>query len=118
MRIDYQTGVSNHILDLLTLIEREPAVNLIRNTPFAQSLLQDTALGIRTVKNGKIGIVIILPTAHLSDACGHRVGLFVIGIRREQSHLATLLPLRIDGLADLLRILVDQAIGRIDNILG
>ena len=60
IRVNNKTEISNHILNLFTLIERESSIDSIGDISFAQSLFKNTALCVGAIKNGKFIIRIMM----------------------------------------------------------
>ena len=116
--VDHQAEVGYDIFDLLALIEREAAVNLIRHAPFAQSLFEDTALGIGTIKDGEVGVFIIVLATQLRYFIGHNVAFFHITVSLKDPDGLTPFLLGEHLFGDLPLVLFDQAVGRTDNGLG
>lgn len=61
--------------------------------------------------------IIIIPHPHLVNLASNGISLFIIGIGRTDGDFAPFLLFRINGFLDLLRVLMDQAVCRIHNIL-
>ena len=108
-----QAEVSNHIFNFLALVKRESSVNAVRQGMFAQSFLEDTRLGIRAVKNGKVGIGIILSTMQFPYFIHHNFTLFHVRIGIEQRNRLSRFFLGKDFLANLFLILLYQAVSRL-----
>src|SRR5699024_2668774 len=94
------------------------AVNLIRHAPFAQSLFEDTALGIGTIKDGEVGVFIIVLATQLRYFIGHNVAFFHITVSLKDPDGLTPFLLGEHLFGDLPLVLFDQAVGRTDNGLG
>ena len=66
VRIGNQPEIGNYILDLLTLIEAQSAIDTIRDIVLPQLFLKTTALRVRAIQDGKVApITMILPTQPL-----------------------------------------------------
>ena len=79
VRINHQPEIRNHILHLFSLVERQAAVNPVRNVPLAHGFFQDTRLGIGAIQDSHICIRHLAP--HFMHAGSHGIGFFVVGIR-------------------------------------
>ena len=111
VRVHRQAEVSNYVLDFLALIERESAINLVRQATLAQGLFEDTALGIGAVEHGKVVVRISFAQTKLGNLVGHDFALFHIAVSLENPNRLALRLFRKHFLADLFAVLLDQAIG-------
>jgi len=92
VRINDQAQVRQYILHLLALVERQSAVDSVRNAAFAHRLLKYTRLSIGAIKDSTIGVVIMLQM-QIADLSGNHICLFIIGIRTQNVEFATCLLL-------------------------
>ena len=116
--VDSQSAVGQHILDLLAGVERNTAVNTVRNMPFHQHFLQCTRLHIGTIKNSDIVIINMIVVFHLEDGVADDRRFVVFSTRLQHRNRRSLLVLRPHLLGYLLVVVLDDGVGRIDDILG
>ena len=70
--VDRQAEVTESVLDLLALVERCAAVDAVGDIAFAQFVLEDAALRVRTVEDGDI--IIAVPGMGFGDLLRYTVG--------------------------------------------
>ena len=118
IRIRHQTEIGYDVLDFLALVETQSAIDAIRNTLLSELLLEAAALGIGTVENGKITILaaILAPdTLHILRN-NHR--LFLVAVSRLILNLLTLRILAEHILRNLVAVMLDQTVSRLNDGLG
>ena len=119
VRIHRQTEISHHILHFLPLIKRKSSIDTVGYTALAQSFLKNTALCIRTVKNGKIMISISRLGMQLRNLVGHDFSFFHIAISRKHADRFPLVFLGEHFLLNLVAVFRNQAVRRIhDGLRG
>ena len=119
VRIHRQTEISHHILHFLPLIKRKSSINTVGYTALAQSFLKNTALCIRTVKNGKIMISISRLGMQLRNLVGHDFSFFHIAISRKHADRFPLVFFGEHLLLNLVAVFGNQAVRRIhDGLRG
>ena len=110
MLIDDESHVSQSILDLLALIERDSAIDAIRILSLQELFLEHTALVIRAIENGNVAISEIVFLAEFIDASSHHRGFFLVAIGLEHGYLFAYLLLTEDILLNLPAIVLDDTI--------
>ena len=118
IRICHQTEISNNILNFLALVETQSAINAIRNTLLSELLLEAAALGIGAVENGKITIlaaILALDTLHILR---HNRRLFLVAVSRLILNLLTLRILAEHILRNLVAVVFNQTVSRLNDGLG
>ena len=118
IRIRHQTEIGYDILDFLTLVETQSAIDAIRNTLLSELLLEAAALGIGTVENGKVIIlaaILALDTLHILR---HNRRLFLVAISRLILNLLALRILAEHILRNLVAVVLDQTVSRLNDGLG
>ena len=118
IRIRHQTEICNNILNFLALVETQSAINAIRNTLLSELLLEAAALGIGTVENGKVIIlatILALDTLHILR---HNHRLFLVAVSRLILNLLTLRILAEHILRNLVAVMLDQTVSRLNDGLG
>ena len=78
--VDHQTEISNDILHLLALVERQAAVHTVGDAFLAHDLLEDSALCVGAVEDSYLIIRYLLTSVQLTDLVGHNVAFFHIAI--------------------------------------
>ena len=117
VRIGYQTEVGYHVLDLLTLIEAQSAIDTVRDIVLEHLFLKRTALRVGAIQDGEVAPVGMLLPAQPLDVLTHDDGLLLVAVGRLQLQLLTVLILREHILRDLPLIPPDQRIGRLHDQL-
>ena len=118
IRIRHQTEISNNILNLLALVETQSAINAIRNTLLSELLLEAAALGIGTVENGKITILAAILAPDTLHVLRHNRRLFLVAVSRLILNLLTLRILAEHILRNLVAVMLDQTVSRLNDGLG
>ena len=118
IRIRHQTEISNNILDFLALVETQSAINAIRNTLLSELLLEAAALGIGTIENGKITILAAILAPDTLHVLRHNHRLFLVAVRRLILNLLTLRILAEHILRNLVAVVLDQTVSRLNDGLG
>ena len=111
--IGNQTEVGNHVLDLLTLIEAQSAIDTVRDIVLEHLLLERPALRVGAIEDGKVTPVSVILPAQPFDVLTHDDGLLLVAVGRLQLQLLTVLILREHILRDLPLIPSDQRVGRL-----
>ena len=83
--VAYKAEISNHILYLLALIERETAEYTVRERTLAESLLKDARLCISAVQYRKVAVLQPLAPTQVGYLVCNNLALLKIGIGRIQS---------------------------------
>ena len=119
VRIHRQTEIGHHILHFFPLIKRESSINTVRYAALAQCLLKNTALCIRTVKDGKIMIGISRLGMQLRNLVGHDFSFFHVAISCKHADRFPLVFLGEHLLLNLVAVFGNQAVRRIhDGLRG
>ena len=118
IRIRYQTEISNNILNFLALVETQSAINAIRNTLLSELLLEAAALGIGAVENGKITILATILAPDTLHVLRHNRRLFLVAVSRLILNLLTLRILAEHILRNLVAVMLDQTVSRLNDGLG
>ena len=113
-----QTEVCNGILYFLALIERHSAINAVRDTEFAHLFLKVSALCVRAVQDGYLFIVAMVELMHTQDLLGNSCTLLAVAAVAGQLQPFADFFFRIDLFVYLSFVLVNKAVGGIDDILG
>ena len=112
--VDRQTQVPQRVLDLLALVERRASVDTIRDIQFAQFPFDHPTLRVRAVQHGeRLKTFVFLPLNKRSDTQRLRP---IVHIRLQSQRLPRFF-LRVNGLLDLMDILVNQRVSGIDDRL-
>ena len=115
--VGHQAEVGYDVLDFLALVERQTAVDAVRDVVLAHLLLERTALCIRAVQDGKVAPMSVLLTAQPLDVLTHDDGLFAVGIGRLQRQHVAHLVAAIHILLYLAFILAYQRVGSLHDKL-
>ncbi|CDD48497.1 putative uncharacterized protein [Bacteroides sp. CAG:875] len=115
VRIHHHPEISHDVFHFLALVERQSPIDTVRNTALAQRLFEDTALGIRTVKDGTVVIGIILLRMQLHNLIGHNLSFFHVAVGCKHPDRLPFVLFRKDILPNLVTVFRNQAVGRIDN---
>ena len=118
IRIRHQTEISNNILNFLALVETQSAIDAIRNTLLSKLLLEAAALGIGTVENGKITILASILAPDTLHILRHNHRLFLVAVSRLILNLLTLRILAEHILRNLVAVMLDQTVSRLNDSLG
>ena len=118
IRICHQTEISNNILNFLALVETQSAINAIRNTLLSELLLEAAALGIGTVENGKITILASILAPDTLHVLRHNRRLFLVAVSRLILNLLTLRILAEHILRNLVAVMLDQTVSRLNDGLS
>ena len=110
--------VGYHILDLLTLIEAQSSIDTIRDSVFPHLFLERTALGVRTIENGKVTEATLVLSLYPLDviAYDNRLLLITIGWFEHQFLPMFIFAEHIFGYLTL--IMTNQAVRRFYDQLG
>ena len=114
-RIGREAEVGNQVLDLLALVETEAPVDAVGDVALAQLLLEGTGLGVGPVEDGEVLMAGLLPRPGGEDAIGDVAALVVVA--QGPVHV-NLVAVRVAGphlLADLVLVLGDDRVGRLDD---
>ena len=103
--------IGYHVLDLLALVERQAAVDAIRDAVLAHLLLERAALRVGTVQDGEVGVFRTLLTADAPDVVTHNHGLLLVAVGWLQCQPLTLLVLAEHVLVYLPFVLPYQTVG-------
>ena len=115
--VNNQTEVGNDILDLLTLIEAETAINPIRNALLEHLFLESAALSIGAIENGKIVILAVFPAHQPSDFVADDGSFFLIAVGLLQDNTFALVITTIDIFGNLPLVLLDKTVGGLYDAL-
>ena len=115
--IHSQTEVCEDVFDFLALIERQTAVDAVWHGLFAKGVLEDTALGIGAIEDGKVGILAAFSALDGTNGIGHHLGLFNVGVGVEHMELFTSGIFGEHVLLDLPAVLLDETISSLDDVL-
>ncbi len=118
VRIGNQSEVSDNVLDFLTLIETQAAIDAIRDALLAKLLLEATALGVGAIKDGKVAILATILTLDALDVFRYDNRLFLITIGWLVLQLLTLGILAEHILRYLVAIMANEAVGSLNDGLG
>ena len=118
IRIRHQTEICNNILNFLALVETQSAINAIRNTLLSELLLEATTLGIGTIENGKITILAAILAPDTLHVLRHNRRLFLVAVSRLILNLLTLRILAEHILRNLVAVMLDQTVSRLNDGLG
>ena len=118
IRIRHQTEICNNILNFLALVETQSSINAIRNTLLSELLLEAAALGIGTVENGKITILASILAPDTLHVLRHNRRLFLVAVSRLILNLLTLRILAEHILRNLVAVMLDQTVSRLNDGLG
>ena len=118
IRIRHQTEICNNILNFLALVETQSAINAIRNPLLSELLLEAAALGIGTVENGKITILASILAPDTLYVLRHNRRLFLVAVSRLILNLLTLRILAEHILRNLVAVMLDQTVSRLNDGLG
>ena len=118
IRIHHQTEISNNILNFLALVETQSAINAIRNTLLSELLLEAATLGIGAVENGKITILAAILAPDTLHVLRHNRRLFLVAVSRLILNLLTLRILAEHILRNLVAVMLDQTVSRLNDGLG
>ena len=117
IRVGNKTKVGYHILDFLTLIERQSTVDTVGNAVLTHLLLKTPTLRVRAVQDGKVRIAAAVLTPDTLDVLADDNSLFLVTICRFQQQPLSLLILAIHLLGNLPFILSDERVGRLHDEL-
>ena len=117
IRIGHHAEIGNDILDLLALVETQSAIYSIRYILLTEHLLETTALGIGTIKNGEVAIGRLLLTPDALDVVTYNDRLLLVAVGRLEDQSFTLIVLTIHILVYLSFILPDQTVSCLNDIL-
>ena len=118
IRIRHQTEISNNILNFLALVETQSAIDAIRNTLLSELLLEAAALGIGAVENGKITILAAILAPDTLHVLRHNRRLFLVAVSRLILNLLALRILAEHILRNLVAVMLDQTVSRLNDGLG
>ena len=118
IRIRHQTKICNNILNFLALVETQSAINAIRNTLLSELLLEAAALGIGAIENGKITILASILAPDTLHVLRHNRRLFLVAVSRLILNLLTLRVLAEHILRNLVAVMLDQTVSRLNDSLG
>ena len=108
--VNHQAQVGDDVLNLLALVEGEAAVDAVGHTGLAEVLLEDAALGVGAVEDGKVGIPHLLPAVHGGNLVAHPSGLVGIAVGLLHGDGVARLIFREDLLLYLPAVLGDEAV--------
>ena len=118
IRIHCQTKIRNHIFDFLALVERKSSIYAVRQSLFPHRVLKHTTLGISSIKDSKIIVFVPLSTLDIADGIHHHLCLFKIWMCVQHMQLFPSIILWKNILLNLVRILLNQAVRCLYNILS
>ena len=117
IRISHYTEIGYDILDFLTLIEGQSAVNAVWYSILAHLLLKRTALRIRTIKDGKVTILSTLLSSDTLNVVAYDDSLLLVAIGGLQRESLALFVLAEDILANLSFVLANQRVSCLNDEL-
>ena len=115
IRVGNETEIGYDVLDFLALVEAQAPINTIRNALFAKFFLKATALGVGTVKNGKVAIFATVLTLDAFDVLADYQSLFLVAIGRLVQQFLALVILAEHILWYLVAVMLDEAVGCVDD---
>ncbi len=118
IRIRHQTEIGYDVLDFLTLVETQSAIDAIRNTLLSELLLEAAALGIGTIENGKVIILAAILALDTLHVLRHNRRLFLVAVSRLILNLLTLRILAEHILRNLVAVVFNQTVSRLNDGLG
>ena len=117
LRVDDQPHVGEQVLDLLALIERHAAVYLVGYVPVAQRLLQRPRLRVGAIQHGRLAVGHASAVHGGVQVRGDQRGFLLVGVGLDDLDLLALIARRERLLADLLRVLLDDAVRGVHDVL-
>ena len=118
VRIHRQTEIGDDVLYLLALVERQSAINAVRDTLAAERFFKASALGVGAVEDGHARIVNLFMAGKMAYALCQQVGLvgLTIGLLylNGRSHIVP----AVNIFMNLVAVVMDEAVGSIHNGLG
>lgn len=117
VRITGQAEIGHDILDFLTLIERQSAIDAIGDGGTLQGLFERTALRVRAVEQSDLIITNPL-SVEFDDPRHDLLRLFLIRLRRKELQLVASLACGIDIFLDLVLVVANDAVGSFDDVLS
>ena len=118
IRIRHQPEIGYDVLDFLALVETQSAIDAIRNTLLSELLLEAAALGIGTVENGKITILAAILAPDTLHVLRNNHRLFLVAVSRLIQNLLALRILAEHILRNLVAVMLDQTVSRLNDSLG
>ena len=115
--VSHHAEVGNDVLDFLALVERQTAVDAVRDIVLAHLFLERTALRIRAIQDGKVAPMSVLLTAQPLDVLTHDDSLLAVGIGRLQRQQLALLVAAVDILRYLAFVLAYQRVSGLHDKL-
>ena len=82
VRISHHTEIGYDILDFLTLIEGQSAVNAVWYAVLTHLFLERTALRVGAIKDGEVAIFSPLLSTNALDIVTHDDGLLLVAVGR------------------------------------
>ena len=116
--IDRQAHIGQNVLDFFALVKGESAINLVGNVSTAQRVFKGPRLGIRTVQNGKIAVVVLLAVHEVPGGLGHILAFVRIADALVHYYFFTQRILGPNVFLKLLLVVRNQGVGRADDALG
>ena len=110
VRVGHDTEVGNNILDFLSLIERQSAIDAIWDSVLPHLFLKRTALCISTIEDGEVTIVAPLLSTNPLDIVTHDDGFLLVAVGWFQSKAFALLVFAEHVLSYLPFILANQRV--------
>ena len=111
MRVNHQAEVGDDVLNLLALVERQPAIDAVVDAVLPKLLLKDSRLGIRPVENGKVAPFQPITSTDSQQLTRHIASLLLVGSRLKHGNGLTLFPVRIDLLGNAALVVGNDAVG-------
>ena len=112
-RVDYHTVIGDDVLDFLALEKLGTTHDTIRHIVVTEFLLEDAALRIGAIQDGKIAVVAPLVTHNTAYGLGHHGSLFPIAVELAISDLVAIVVAAEDILVNLILIVLHQTVGGI-----
>src|SRR5690606_16952879 len=110
--------ISDQVADLFSLIERKTSVNFIRNIQFSQRLLHGPGLGVGTVQNREVLKTQAMGCLFSQNGSGYGFAFFIIADRADHFDFLARFIFRENNLFELIPVVGDDAVGRVDDVLG
>ena len=117
MRVHRQSEVGHGVLYLLALVEGQAAVDAVGHGAFPQRLLEDAALGVGAIQDGKVCPCLVFAPVQGLYFIAHDFALLHIAVGFEHAEAVAFLLFGVDFLVDLPLVLFYQAVGCTDDAL-
>ena len=115
--VDHEPEIGDDIFNFFSFIERQSPIDDIREVVFAQSLLEDTALRVCSIENGKGAEIEMLLVVEKFDFINHRITFLLVGCCLVDGNRFSILIVRERVFLDTKLVFRDDAVRRVDDIL-